>query len=59
MEDPRIMDCWKNMVAILSENVQETIVFFKTCSDANFFSLCEVFDEVIANTQSKELFFFY
>ena len=56
LEDPVIMDCWEKEAEILSENVSETIEFFKhECTDEELAWLCEVFDTVIEKTQSSEL----
>ena len=55
-DDFTLMECWKKEVAILSENTSETIAFFDTCTDEEFFWLSEVFDDLIEKTKSKELF---
>ena len=55
-DDFALMECWKQETKILSENVPETITFFDTCSDEEFFWFSEVFDDLIEITQSRELF---
>ncbi len=56
INDPAIMDCWKKEAELLSENVSETISFIDNeCTDDEFYWLCEVFDDVISKTQSREL----
>lgn len=54
-DDFALMDCWKREVEFLSDNISETIAFFDTCTDEEFFWLSEVFDDLIEKTQSKEL----
>jgi len=54
--DSTVEAYWKEEAAILSENVEETIKFFSDeCSTEEFSCLCEVFDDVIEKTQSREL----
>lgn len=48
--------CWKEMTAILSENVTDTISFFKSeCTIEEFYWLSSIFEDVIAETQSTVL----
>ncbi len=54
-DDFALMECWKKEAAILSEDVSETIRYFDSCTDEEFFWLSEVFDDLIEKTQSKEL----
>ncbi len=55
-EDPTLMNIWNDEASILAENVTATIEFFShECTDDEFSILCEVFDDVIEKTQSKEL----
>ncbi len=55
-DDFALMECWRLETEILSENLSETILFFDTCTDEEFFWLSEVFDDLIERTQSRELF---
>ena len=48
--------CWKEMTAILSEDIFATIRFFESeCTDGELYWLGSVFDDVAEKTQSKEL----
>lgn len=55
-DDIVLMECWKQETEILSENISETIAFFDTCTEEEFFWVSEVFDDLIEKTQSRELF---
>ena len=55
-DDFALIECWKQETKILSENIYETIAFFDTCTDEEFFWLSEVFDDLIEKTQSREVF---
>ena len=55
-DDFALMECWKQESTLLSEDISETIVFFDSCTDEEFYWLGEVFDDLIEKTQSKELF---
>lgn len=55
-DDVALAECWKHETVILSENIPETIAFFDTCTDEEFYWLSEVFDDLIEKTQSRELF---
>ena len=55
-EDPAVIDYWKQEAAILSENIDDTIYFFRNdCSDEEFYWLSEVFDDIAEKTLSEEL----
>ncbi len=48
--------CWKEMTAVLSENITDTINFFKSeCTIEEFYWLSSIFEDIIAETQSKTL----
>ena len=48
--------CWKEMTAMLSENVIDTISFFESeCTLEEFYWLSSIFEDVIAETQSTAL----
>ena len=48
--------CWKEMTAMLSEDVTGTISFFKSeCTTEEFYWLSSIFEDVIAKTQSTDL----
>lgn len=52
----RTNESWRKLTEILSENISETIRFFQQeCTDEELFWLSEVFEEVVEETQSKEL----
>ena len=47
--------CWKEETEILSEDISETIDFFKNqCTDEEFFWLSSVFSDVSEIVQSKQ-----
>ncbi len=48
--------CWKEMTAIFSENVIDTISFFESeCTIEEFYWLSSIFEDIIAKTQSTDL----
>ena len=48
--------CWKEMTAILSEDIVATLHYFENeCTDEEFYWLGAVFEDVAEKTQSKEL----
>ena len=48
--------CWKEMTAILSDDISATIHFFESvCTDEELYWLGSVFEDVAEKTQSKEL----
>ncbi len=48
--------CWKEMTAILSENVIDTISFFESeCTIEEFYWLSSIFEDIIIKTQSTDL----
>ena len=52
--------CWKEMTAMLSENVTDTISFFKSeCTIEEFYWLSSIFEDIIAKTQSTDLIFIW
>lgn len=55
-DDLALMECWEQETEILSDDLSETIAFFDTCTDKEFYWLSEVFDNLIEKTQSRELF---
>ena len=55
-DDFALTECWTQEVRILSEDISETIAFFNSCTDEEFYWVSEVFDDLIEQTQSKELF---
>ena len=48
-------ECWNIEIEILIKDIDESIDFLKTCTEYEFYSVAEVFPEVIEKTQSKEL----
>ena len=51
-----INDYWEAAVEIFSKNIDETIDFFQNeCTDEELFWLSEIFEELIAKTQSRKL----
>ncbi|MBR3019648.1 MAG: hypothetical protein IKH57_21635 [Clostridia bacterium] len=55
-DDFALMECWKQEVRILTADLPETITFLNSCTEEEFYWVSEVFDDLIAQTQSKELF---
>ncbi len=54
-DDFGLEESWKRLTNIMSENIYETIEFFKhKCTDEEFFWLSEVFSDVAEKTQSKD-----
>ena len=54
-DDYETKECWKKETSLLSEDITETIFFFKNvCTDEEFFWLSEVFADVSEIVQSKE-----
>lgn len=54
-DDFGLEESWKNLTNILSENINETIAFFKNvCTDEEFFWLSEVFSDVAEKTHSND-----
>lgn len=48
--------CWKEITAILSENITDTISFFESeCTIEEFYWLSSIFEDVISKTQSTAL----
>ena len=51
-----IDDYWDAAVAIFTENIENTIKYFKyECTDEEFYWAAEVFERIAAKTQSLEL----
>ncbi len=51
-----INDYWEAALEIFSKNIDETIDFFKNdCTDEELFWISEIFEELIAKTQSRKL----
>ena len=47
--------CWEEEVEILSENIEETIAFFRQeCTEDEFSWLSEIFEDVAERPQSRE-----
>ncbi len=48
--------CWKEMTAMLSEDITDTINFFESeCTIEEFYWLSSIFEDVISKTQSTAL----
>lgn len=48
--------CWKEMTAMLSEDIADTINFFESeCTLEEFYWLSSIFEDIIAKTQSTDL----
>ena len=51
-----IEECWNREIAELSEDIPATISFLKTeCTASEYSWISEVIEDVVAQTQSKEL----
>ena len=55
-DDYALEECWDIFTDILSNNIEETIDFLKTCSEDEFYGVAEVFPEIIKKTQSREIY---
>ena len=55
-DDYALEECWDIFTDILSANVEETIDFFKTCTEDEFYGVAEVFPEIIKKTQSRDIY---
>ena len=54
-DDWGLKESWKKLTKLLSESVDDTIIFFKdTCTDEELFWLSEVFADVSENLQSED-----
>ncbi len=48
--------CWEEMTEMLSEDITDTISFFESeCTIEEFYWLSSIFEDIIAETQSKTL----
>lgn len=48
--------CWKEEIEILSEDVPSTVAYFKNdCTADEFAWICEIIDDLAAETQSREI----
>lgn len=55
-DDDKLEECWAEEIRILSNNITQTKDYYKNdCSDEVLFWTSEVFEELIEQTQSKEL----
>ena len=51
-----IEECWKQEILVLSEDIPGTIAFLKSeCTASEYSWISEVIEELIAQTQSKDL----
>lgn len=55
-DDFGIEKCWEIETEILSSDIPGAIEFLKTCSEAEFSWVAEVFPDVISATKSRELY---
>lgn len=55
-DDDKLEECWAEEIRILSNNITQAKDYYKNdCSDEVLFWTSEVFEELIEQTQSKEL----
>ena len=54
-DDFALMECWKQEMALLTEDLAGTISFLSNCTDEEFYWLSEVFDDLMAETQSNDI----
>ena len=55
-DDDKLEECWAEEIRILLNNITQTKDYYKNdCSDEVLFWTSEVFEELIEQTQSKEL----
>ncbi|MBE5889968.1 MAG: hypothetical protein E7282_03250 [Lachnospiraceae bacterium] len=55
-DDYALEECWNTLTDILSNSIEETIEFLKTCTEDEFYGIAEVFPEIIKKTQSREIY---
>ena len=55
-DDYALEECWNIFTNILTNNIDETIDFLKTCTEDEFYGVAEVFPEIIFKTQSHEIY---
>ena len=54
-DDIQTEQCWKEEIEILSQNIEETILFLeKDCTADEFSWMSEIFEEIVEKTQSRE-----
>ncbi|WPC43876.1 hypothetical protein [Clostridium sp. JS66] len=53
-DDPRIMNKWRELTDIFTENQEDTIEFLNTCSEENVEWISEVFEDISEILQSSQ-----
>lgn len=53
-DDYGIQECWNKMIAVLSQDVYETIAYLESCSEDQMYYVSEVLEDVSAKLQSKD-----
>ena len=55
-DDYGVEKCWKELIKVLSEDINSTIHYIDTeCNDDEFSWFSEIFEEVARETQSQDL----
>ena len=49
-----VEQCWNEMIALFSANIDKTIRFLEICTADEFFWMSEIFDRITEETCSKE-----
>lgn len=52
-DDYGIQECWKKMVDILSEDVQQTVVYLENCTQEELYYISEIFEDISQRVQSQ------
>lgn len=52
LNDPRITECWNELIAVLSESEELTIAYLLSCEEQKLFWLSEVFDDLSVRFKS-------
>ena len=55
LNDPRITECWNELVAVLSGSEELTIAYLLSCEEQKLFWLSEVFDDLSVRFNSLEM----
>ncbi|PNP88781.1 hypothetical protein HXT27_01365 [Gardnerella sp. DNF00502] len=51
-----VEECWKEEIEVLSEDVPSTVAYLKNeCTADEFAWICEIIDDLAAETQSREI----
>ncbi len=54
LEDPTVYLYWDEMTGLLSEDAEETVMFFNECTEDQIAWFSEIFEDVSYNLQSQK-----